>query len=160
VATGVIDIGSGVQSYSTNDIGNNSYALDGKSLSLADAGAVYTIDELDSDDAEIIDDNEGRTDNSSGDSGLSDSISADEDYELAIQAIGSQTHAGTDSATSYSDDLEDSGSGGSDWQFCNCAFRDSAFFSCVSRVSWLTLSRCLTRDRGEAVSTRTMRRSG
>ena len=128
MATGVIYIGSGVQSYSTNDIGNDSYALDGKSLSLADAGAVYTIDELDSDDAEIIDDNEDRTDNSSGDSGLSDSVSADEDYDLAIQAIGSLTHAGTDSATSYSDDLEYSGSGGSDWQFCNCAFRDSAFF--------------------------------
>jgi hypothetical protein len=64
VATGVIYIGSGVQSYSTNDIGNNSYALDGESLSLADAGAVYTIDELDADDAEIIDDNEGRTEDS------------------------------------------------------------------------------------------------
>jgi hypothetical protein len=117
VATGVIDIGSGVQSYSTNDIGNDSYALDGKSLSLADAGAVYTIDELDADDAEIMDDNEDRTDNSSGDFDSSDSISADEDYDLAIQAIGSLTHAGTDSATSYSDDLEYSGSGGSDWQY-------------------------------------------
>jgi hypothetical protein len=98
----VIYIGSGVQSYSTNDVGNNSYALDDESLAPADAGAVYTIDELDSDDAEIIDnDNDSRT----GDFlDASDSVSADEDYDLAIQAIGSLTHAGTDSATSHSDD--------------------------------------------------------
>jgi hypothetical protein len=70
--------------------------------------------ELDTDDAEIIDDNEGRTDDSFG---SSDSISADEDYDLAIQAIGSLTEAGTDSAASYSDGLEYSGSGGSDWQY-------------------------------------------
>ena len=119
MATGVIYIGSGIQSYSTTDVGNNSYALEGESLSLADAGALYTIDELDTDDAEIIDDNEGRTEDSFGVFDSSDSISADEDCDLAIQAIGSLTHAGTDSATSYSDDLEYSGSGGSDWQYDN-----------------------------------------
>jgi len=95
VASGVIYIGSGVQSYSTNDIGNNSYAFDGKSLSLADAGAVYTIDELDSDDAEIIDDNEDRTDNSSGDFGLSDSISADEHVGVGSCSVPSFLHVRT-----------------------------------------------------------------
>jgi hypothetical protein len=73
--------------------------------------------ERDTDDAEIIDDDEGRTGNTVGNFGSSDSISADEDYDLAIQAIGSLTEAGTDSAASYSDGLEYSGSGGSDWQY-------------------------------------------
>ena len=80
-------------------------------------GAVYTIDELLVDDAVIEDNDEGSYDNTFGDYGSSVSIDADQDYDLAIEAIGSMSEAGTDSVTNYSDGLEYSGSGSSDWQY-------------------------------------------
>ena len=71
----MIDIASGVESFSTNDVGSDKFAAvpdSGGSLTLANAGAVYTIDELLVDDAEIDDDDEASYDNTFGVYGSSD----------------------------------------------------------------------------------------
>ena len=70
----MIDIASGIESFSTNDVGSDKFAAvpdSGGSLTLANAGAVYTIDELEANDTEIDDDDESSYDNTFGDYGSS-----------------------------------------------------------------------------------------
>ena len=121
VATGVVYIASGIQSFSTTDVGSETFAsVDGSpgSLTLANAGAVYTIDELETNEAET--DSSGSfsyTNADTGASGHDSTLAVDNGYSLSIENIGSLTESGGDTVASDSAGIGYSSDGGSEWAY-------------------------------------------